>query len=357
MEGMSIGVLAQRAGVSVRTLHHYDATKLLTPSIRTSSGARRYGHRELIRLHRILVLRQWGYSLAEIRRTLDDPKVDPIAIIRRQIAVLQEQSRQAMELTKRLQHVVEMLSKGREPRHSTWLELLEMAALYEQHLTAEEVRSLRRPLGANAADLQSQWNELVHEVRAAIRSRVPSSSIRAQAFAWRWVRLVIARTSNNPTLAIKLRTLQVTNIRAQQIEGIGAKTLDWIGQAIAQARTALFAKYLTASQTEKLRRRQLATMRDLDAWPRLVSQAREHMDAGAPVDAPAVQALARRWLALFRESYCGNDAAMEARVRNAFAREPDLRLGVGVSAPMMKYIHAAIDRSLERRRTLHANTT
>jgi hypothetical protein len=112
---------------------------------------------------------------------------------------------------------------------------------------------------------------------------------------------------------------------------------------------ALFAKYLTASQTAKLRRRQLANLRDLDAWPKLVAQVRQQMDAGALIDAPAVQALAHRWQQLFRDSYCGNDAQMDARVRVAFAREPDLNLGVGVCAALMKYIQAAIERSVKRR--------
>jgi DNA-binding transcriptional MerR regulator len=349
MEQMSIGALARRAGVSVRTLHHYDAAGLLTPRVRARSGARRYGQQDLIRLHRILVLKQWGYSLAEIGRTLDDASVDSIGIVRRQAAVLQERARQATELSERLQYIADTLSNGLQPKGSAWLELLEMAAIYQQHLTAEEVKNLRRPEWGDAADLESQWAQLIREVGAAIRSRLPSDSARAGLFAWRWVKLVIARTSNNPTLAIKLRNLQVSNQRAEQIVGIGASTLEWIAQAIAHARTTLFAKYLTAAQTEKLRRRQLANLRDLDAWPKLVAQVREQMAAGVLIDAPPVQALAHRWQQLFRDSYCGNDAQMEARVRVALAREPDLNLGVGVSAALMKYIHAAIDRSVKRR--------
>jgi DNA-binding transcriptional MerR regulator len=83
MKQMSIGALARRAGVSVRTLHHYDAAGLLTPRARARSGARRYGQQDLIRLHRILVLKQWGYSLADIGLTLDDASacnVSPIPI-------------------------------------------------------------------------------------------------------------------------------------------------------------------------------------------------------------------------------------------------------------------------------------
>jgi DNA-binding transcriptional MerR regulator len=344
MERMSIGVLARRAGVTVRTLHYYDARKLLTPSVRTSSGARRYGERDLSRLHHILVLRQWGYSLAEIRLTLDDRSVDAVATIRRQISVFQEQARQATERTERLQHIVDILSKGRAPKHTAWLELLEMAALYQQHLTTDEVSSLRHPKDGNASDLELQWRQLVIEMNAAISRRTPSSSTQARALAWRWLKLVIARTSNNATLWIKLRALQSSNARAQQIDGVGTRTLAWIGVAVAHARTARFAKYLSASQTRRLRRRQLASLQSLDAWQKLVAQVREQMETGVPTDAPGMQALAGRWDALFREFHFGDDSAMEARVRVAFASEPDLHLGIGVSPALIKYIRAAIER-------------
>jgi hypothetical protein len=55
-----------------------------------------------------------------------------------------------------------------------------------------------------------------------------------------------------------------------------------------------------------------------------------------------MRALAQRWTQLFRDAYCGNDRALEAKVRHAFALEPELSLGVGVDRALMNYIHAAI---------------
>jgi DNA-binding transcriptional MerR regulator len=57
---LKIGELAKRAGLSVRTLHHYDALGLLCPSERTVGGARLYGHQDFRRLHRIQVLKRVG---------------------------------------------------------------------------------------------------------------------------------------------------------------------------------------------------------------------------------------------------------------------------------------------------------
>ncbi len=50
----SIGELAAAAGITVRTLHHYDRLALLVPSERSDGGHRRYTTDDVQRLYRIL---------------------------------------------------------------------------------------------------------------------------------------------------------------------------------------------------------------------------------------------------------------------------------------------------------------
>jgi hypothetical protein len=99
---------------------------------------------------------------------------------------------------------------------------------------------------------------------------------------------------------------------------------------------------LTVEQTERLRQRQIASGKDLDRWPRLMAQVQECLDAKFSFDSTPVQELARTWQALFRESYCGDDADMESRIRKAFANEPNLTMGIGVNDGLMAYMHKAI---------------
>ena len=54
-------------GVSVRTLHHYDAIGLLKPTAVTEAGYRLYDDSALLRLQKILIFRELGFSLQEIR--------------------------------------------------------------------------------------------------------------------------------------------------------------------------------------------------------------------------------------------------------------------------------------------------
>ena len=64
------------AGVTVRTLHHYDAIDLLKPCYISDSGYRFYGNEELEKLHQILFFRELDFSLEEIKNILNSPEFD-----------------------------------------------------------------------------------------------------------------------------------------------------------------------------------------------------------------------------------------------------------------------------------------
>ncbi|MGQ4489782.1 MerR family transcriptional regulator [Streptomyces sp. SAS_281] len=84
----SVGQVAGFAGVTVRTLHHYDSIGLLSPGGRSRAGHRRYNDADLDRLQQILFYRELGFPLEEIAALLDDPDADPQEHLRRQHALL-----------------------------------------------------------------------------------------------------------------------------------------------------------------------------------------------------------------------------------------------------------------------------
>jgi MerR family transcriptional regulator, thiopeptide resistance regulator len=69
----TVGTVAELAGVSVRTLHHYDEIGLLEPSERSPAGYRLYAVDDLRRLQQILFYRELGFGLDEIAAILADP--------------------------------------------------------------------------------------------------------------------------------------------------------------------------------------------------------------------------------------------------------------------------------------------
>lgn len=76
MKYHSVKELAEMAGISVRTLHHYDHIGLLKPSVRTAAGYRMYGEKDLLRLQQVLFYRNLGFKLKAIGDILDDPEFD-----------------------------------------------------------------------------------------------------------------------------------------------------------------------------------------------------------------------------------------------------------------------------------------
>lgn len=104
----TVGQLAALAGVTVRTLHHYDRIGLLRPDERTGSGAYRvYGPSAVERLHRILSYRELGLGLEEIATLLDDPEADRLAHLRRQDRLLRDRIARLEEMVGAVQLMME----------------------------------------------------------------------------------------------------------------------------------------------------------------------------------------------------------------------------------------------------------
>ena len=64
---MTVGEVAKKMDVTVRTLQHYDKEGLLSPSAVSDGGRRLYTDRDIVRLHQILSLKHLGFSLDDIR--------------------------------------------------------------------------------------------------------------------------------------------------------------------------------------------------------------------------------------------------------------------------------------------------
>ena len=67
---MTIGEVAKKMGVTVRTLQYYDKEGLLSPSTHSEGGRRLYSSKDLIMLHQVLSLKSLGFTLDDIKERL-----------------------------------------------------------------------------------------------------------------------------------------------------------------------------------------------------------------------------------------------------------------------------------------------
>ncbi|MFB6503235.1 MULTISPECIES: MerR family transcriptional regulator [unclassified Streptomyces] len=112
VDGLTVGQVSTRLGVTVRALHHWDEIGLARPSMRTAAGYRLYTAGDLERLHRIVVYREVGLGLDRIRDVLDDSTADVPGALRAQRAQVTERIERLQRLGAGLDRMIDAHERG-----------------------------------------------------------------------------------------------------------------------------------------------------------------------------------------------------------------------------------------------------
>ncbi|WP_335937445.1 MerR family transcriptional regulator [Streptomyces sp. PTD5-9] len=111
-DGLTVGQVSARLGVTVRALHHWDEIGLARPSLRTAAGYRLYTAGDLERLHRVVVYRETGLGLDGIRAVLDDPAADVPGALRAQRTQVAERIDRLQRLGAGLDRMIDAHERG-----------------------------------------------------------------------------------------------------------------------------------------------------------------------------------------------------------------------------------------------------
>ncbi len=200
-----IGELARRTGLTVRTLHHYDALGLLRPTARSSGGHRVYTARDVARLQQIVSLRQMGVPLAEIGRLLARRDVSAAAVLRAHLGRLRETIAWQQQLCTKIESVLRTLEAHGRVGTEDLLCAIEATNMFEKYFTPEQMASTndrREKVGdAHIRAVEAEWPRLIAAVRAEMRKGTDPASPAVQQLARRWVQLVNEFTGGNPDIA------------------------------------------------------------------------------------------------------------------------------------------------------------
>lgn len=191
MRSYSVNKLAKLAGVSVRTLHHYDRLGLLKPSVRTEARYRLYGEKELIRLQQILFYKELDFSLQEILGILEDPNFDLVTALQQHKSALQERRDRLATLLTTIDKTIAKLKgesgmltdeelyegfpKGQEYRQ-------EAAEKYGEQTVAESEDKLRKLGKEGFAQLKAE-SEAVAKTLVSLMHQDPASEMVQQQIA------------------------------------------------------------------------------------------------------------------------------------------------------------------------------
>jgi len=176
---------AELAGVTVKTLHHYDRVGLLRPR-RTSSGYRVYTQTDLVRLEQILALKTIGFSLNDVRGLLDRQTLPLPTIFCQQREVLEEKRRLLDRAIRALTDAEHAAADDAAPTTVILQNVIRV-------MNMQDIEMMRKYYSDEAwAQWQHYydewpsraWQDLYRDIGAAIDS--DPATPRAQALADRW---------------------------------------------------------------------------------------------------------------------------------------------------------------------------
>ena len=233
---------AERAGVTVRTLHHYDRLGLLRPAAYTEAGYRLYGETELARLEQIVALKFVGLPLRQIKDLLDQSSLELPAVLRVQRQIVEERRRrldQTLQAIVEAEWVLANENNGRWDALKKIIEVIEMGENWDwvkRYYTQEQRDELaRRGTPEVVARGQQAWSELLGEVEAAVADGEDPTGEKAQALASRWHALIEEFTGGNPEIRRDLESLYAdrANWPASPRPELPSGVMDFIQKAMA----------------------------------------------------------------------------------------------------------------------------
>jgi len=217
-ETWKVGELAERTGVSVRTLHYYEEIGLLSPARRTASGHRQYGPAEIERLLVIRSLVQLGFRLDEVHQCLEEPDFSAVRVLDLHIARLDQEMEHQRRLRKRLHHLAQRLrtagSATTEDSADDFLQALEEMTMLEKHYTPEQLAALKQRGDARvAADpdflkkAEARWRDLIARVRIQMEAGATPTDAAVTSMAQEWQGLIDEFTGSDPGIQQSLGDL------------------------------------------------------------------------------------------------------------------------------------------------------
>ncbi len=237
----TVSQIARRTGLTVRTLHHYEAKGLLNPAARSGAGYRLYGSYELLRLQHIVSLKMLGFSLKEILACLDVEAPSLAEALARQVDRLREVVVRQQELLRRLERIAQQAINGETIDSETLLNSIEASTIMEKYFTHEQLETIKQrgdTLGPERIKaVEQSWPHVIAGMQAALTLEKDPASEEVQLLARRWRTLVREFTGGNAEIQRSMNTMFREDAATMQAKtGIDPALMAYASKAISLLR-------------------------------------------------------------------------------------------------------------------------
>lgn len=234
---LSIGQLARRSGLTVRTLHHYEQLRLIDPPRRSPAGYRLYDLSAITQLHQALALKALGIPLKQIAAQRHQA-IAPAELIQAQLQAARAQLKQQQALLERLEQIAAQLAGQAQTTSDSLLQAIEVTTMFEKYFTETqraELKDRASELGPEIENAQRQWPVLIAEVESHRKAGTPPGDPRVQALAAQWFALVQQFTGGNPEIASSLSHMYRNEASVREQSGLSAELMAYVAAARAAA--------------------------------------------------------------------------------------------------------------------------
>ncbi len=219
---MTVGELADKVGVTVRTIQYYDQENLLKPSAKGSRNQRLYTEKDEEKLYKILCFKFMGLSLMEIRQSLAgfEDTAGVQGLLEEKIHDVEKEMSALMKRFATLKNLCETVKSDDAVNWQHYAHVIERFQdegkyLWKLHCSFEEnayreQESEQRELQKEAAEKQravEQWHKLIADAIRLLHQNEPLDSSKSQEIARRYLAMetevgAVSRKTNHHDFVI-----------------------------------------------------------------------------------------------------------------------------------------------------------
>ena len=238
---MTVGEVAKKMGVTVRTLQYYDKEGLLSPSAESEGGRRLYTDKDLITLHQILSLKSLGFSLDDIKErltSLETPADVANALteqaddIRRKI----EQLQASLSAIEQLKAEVFQMQTVNFKKYADIIVNLQMKNEFYpliKHFDDDTLDHIRSQFDKESGlDFMDRFNRLSDEIVQLQKENVPPESEKSQKVIKEYWGLIVEFTNGDVSMLPKLMEVGNIDTAANAWEERQKIVNDYVGPAL-----------------------------------------------------------------------------------------------------------------------------
>ncbi len=233
---MKIGELSKKTGISIKSLHHYDDIDLLKPSMRSEAGHRLYSGNDLLRLQKILALKELGISLNEIKNILglSTPSIE--SVFDQNIEILENERESLDRKLRLLKGVRQYLDIKDGAPVEEIVSMIGEFSLHEKYFSKEQLKDLEgreQELGFDRIkDAINEWPKLIEDVTREMNKGTDPKDQKIQVMAKRWMELKNMFYNGDPKLEESARKMYSENPEVMKKYNLDQGVFEYMGKAM-----------------------------------------------------------------------------------------------------------------------------